>query len=182
MEHYIKQSEREFSQRKLEEYDKFGRIIRWGRQNPVLFAEHFFGVKLFDYQKWCFAESWARPFVLWLECRAAGKTAKLAVFLMAKMLLIPSYTVFISTLTAEQSVRTFRKLEDIALQRIPSFRSCTDIFAREVDKSQNSDTGFLHNPMGHTFRLFNNSELRTLSSNLNALRGNRGSVAYDEAA
>lgn len=173
---------RELSQRKIEEYNRFEKIINHGRKNPIWFSEEFFGVQLMDYQRWVFMESWHKPFVMWLMCRGAGKTIESAVFLMTKMLLIPNYHVYISTTSAAQSIETFSKLENLALQRIPSFKSCTDIFAREVEKSANSETGFLHNPAGHSFRLYNNSQLLSLSSNINAVRGKRGSVLYDETA
>lgn len=182
MDLYVPTSDKEFSQRKLEEYAKFAKVIAAGRNNPIWFSEEFFGIKLMDYQKWCFMESWYRPYCLWLECRGAGKSTLAAIFLQTKLILIPDYKVYISTNSAQQSIETFLKLENIALQRIPSFKTCTDIFAQEVYKSANSETGFLHNPAGYSFRLFNNSELVTLSSNLNTIRGKRGSVLYDETA
>ncbi len=150
--------------------------------NPIMFGEEFFGIKLLDFQKWCVMESWATPFVVWLQSRGVGKTVLSAIFLMLKMLLIPSYIVYVSTNSATQSIETFRKLEDIALQRIPSFKTVTDIFANEVERGGTSDTGFIHNPGGHYFRLFNNSSLTTLSSNTNTIRGKRGSVLFDETA
>jgi hypothetical protein len=182
MDYYSPPSEKVLNQKKLEEYTKFSKIINWGRANPIRFVESFFGIALLDYQAWAFMESWCKPYVMWLECRGAGKTAKAAVFLQAKMMLIPDYKVFISALTARQSIDTFKKLEDIALQRIPQFMTCTDLFSREVEKTANSDTGFLHNPAENKCKLYNNSELITLSSNVNAIRGKRGSVMYDETA
>ena len=316
---------KEVSQRKLEEYDEFCRIINEGRKNPIWFANYFFGIEMMDYQRWCFMESWDKPFVLWLACRGSGKalaigtpiptpnghttigelkegdyvldddgcptrviyvspifigndcyeitfkdgeviiadadhlwtlstsdssyvtsstknidrfmsfnpdldlylypdhkgkkkhidlivktqtvptrciqvenqkglflcgrhmtvthnTTLAAVFLMTKMVLIPDYQVYISTNSAAQSIEVFKKLEDIALQRIPSFASANDLFANEVIKSANSETGFIHNPAGHYLKLYNNSGLTTLSTNLNAIRGKRGSVLYDECA
>lgn len=315
----------ELSHRQLEEYEQLSKILNAGRSNPVWFANYFFGIELMDYQRWCFMESWDKPFVLWLACRGSGKalaigapiptpsgyttigelkvgdkvldnngrpvsvtytspvyfgnqcyeltfddgeiivadadhlwtistsdssyvtsrtksidrfvsfnpgielylypdhkghkkklslitktdsvptrciqvdsdkglfmcgkkmtvthnTTLAAVFLMTKMLLIPDYQVYISTNSAAQSIEVFKKLEDIALQRIPSFASATDLFANEVMKSANSETGFIHNPAGHTMKLYNNSGLTTLSTNLNAIRGKRGSVLYDECA
>lgn len=182
MEIYIPTTDQEFSQRKIEEYAKFEKIINWGRKDPVHFAEEFFGIKLIDYQKWCFMESWDKPFALWLCSRGTGKTTLAAVYLQTKMLLIPNYNVFVSTNSLCQSIDCFKKIEDLALQRIPSFKTVTDIFLAEVEKSANSETGFLHNPAGHFFKLYNNSSLLTLSTNLNALRGKRGSVYYDETS
>lgn len=182
MEYYIPTTEKEFSQRKLEEYAKFEKIINWGRKDPIRFSEEFYGIKLIDYQKWCFMESWDKPFVLWLCSRGTGKTTLAAVYLQTKMVLIPNYNVFVSANSLAQSIDCFKKIEDLALQRIPSFKTVTDIFLAEVEKSPNSDTGFLHNPAGHYFKIYNNSSLLTLSTNLNALRGKRGSVYYDETA
>lgn len=182
MEIYIPTSDIEFSQRKLEEYAKFEKIINWGRQDPIRFSEEFFGIKLIDYQKWCFVETWDKPFALWLCSRGTGKTTLAAVYLQTKMLLIPNYNVFVSTNSLAQSIDCFKKIEDLALQRIPSFKTVTDIFAAEVERSANSETGFLHNPAGHSFKLYNNSSLLTLSTNLVALRGKRGSVYYDETS
>lgn len=182
MEIYIPTSDIEFSQRKLEEYAKFEKIINWGRQDPIRFSEEFFGIKLIDYQKWCFMQTWDKPFALWLCSRGTGKTTLAAVYLQTKMLLIPNYNVFVSTNSLAQSIDCFKKIEDLALQRIPSFKTVTDIFAAEVERSANSETGFLHNPAGHSFKVYNNSSLLTLSTNLNALRGKRGSVYYDETS
>ena len=183
VEYYSKISDHALSQKKLEEYEKYCKIINWGRQNPVRFVEEFFGIQLIDFQAWSFMESWYKPFVMWLECRGAGKTAKSAIFNQAKMLLIPNYKVFVSAITAEQSIDTFKKLEDIALQRIPQFKTCTDIFAREIERTPQSETGFIHSKSsGYKFRLFNGSEMVTLSSNINAIRGKRGSVVFDETA
>lgn len=41
MEIYIPTTDQEFSQRKIEEYAKFEKIINWGRKDPVHFAEEF---------------------------------------------------------------------------------------------------------------------------------------------
>ncbi len=102
---------------------------------------------------------------------------------MAKMMLIPNYRVYISTTTAEQSIEVFKKIEEIALQTNPSFQSCTDVFAAEVDRGTgHSKTGFIHDKAGHHFELFNNSKLITLSGNSDANRGKRGSVFFDECA
>ena len=55
-------------------------------------------------------------------------------------------------------------------------------FAREVDKTgSNSETGFLQAPTCK-FRLYNNSKMEALSSNLEAIRGKRGAVWFNETA
>lgn len=182
MEFYTPMSTKELSQKKLEEYDKMAKIIQWGRQNPVRFAELFFGTKLIDFQAYCFMKTWTAQYALWAECRGAGKDTLAAVYNMTRLTLIPDYSLYISSNTYAQSVESFNKLRDIALRRIPSFASATDIFAREVDKTgSNSETGFLQAPTCK-FRLYNNSKLEALSSNLEAIRGKRGAVWFNETA
>lgn len=182
MEIYTPMSTKELSQRKIEEYEKMSKIINWGRCNPVKFCETFFGLKLIDYQAYCFMRTWAVQYALWAECRGAGKDTLAAAYFMTRLLLIPDYSLYISSNTYAQSVESFNKLRDIALKRIPSFASATDIFAREVDKTgSNSETGFLQAPTCK-FRLYNNSKMEALSSNLEAIRGKRGAVWFNETA
>lgn len=182
MEIYTPMSSKELSQRKIEEYQKMSKIINWGRCNPVRFCETFFGLKLIDYQAYCFMRTWAVQYALWAECRGAGKDTLAAAYFMTRLLLIPDYSLYISSNTYAQSVESFNKLRDIALKRIPSFASATDIFAREVDKTgSNSETGFLQAPTCK-FRLYNNSKMEALSSNLEAIRGKRGAVWLNETA
>ncbi len=182
MEIYKPMSSKELSQRKIEEYSKMSRIVQWGRKNPVKFCETFFGLKLIDYQAYCFMRTWIVQYALWAECRGAGKDTLAAAYFMTRLLLIPDYSLYISSNTYAQSVESFNKLRDIALKRIPNFKSATDIFAREVDKTgSNSETGFLQAPTCK-FRLYNNSKMEALSSNLEAIRGKRGAVWFNETA
>lgn len=180
MEIITRLTDKEFSQKKLEEYAQWEKIVQYGRQNPIWFMQWAFGIELMDYQKWVFMNSWCRPFCLWNLCRGGGKTLEAGTLHMSKMLLIPNWKVYIASNSLAQSVECYKKIEDLALNRLPSFRSLTDIFAEEVYRSPNSETGFIHDPKGHTFRLFNDSELLTLSSNITTNRGKRGSVHFDE--
>lgn len=179
---YTPMSHKELSQKKLEEYEKMSKVVQWGRKNPVKFAELMFGIKLIDYQAYCFMRTWTCQFALWAECRGAGKDTLASSYFMVRLTLIPDYSVYISSNTYAQSVESFNKLRDIALKRIPSFASVTDIFAREVDKTNtNSETGFLQAPTCK-FRLYNNAKLEALSSNLEGIRGKRGAVWFNETA
>lgn len=173
-------SNKEFSQKKLEEYANWQKITQYGRQNPIWFMEWAFGIELMDFQKWVYMNSWYRPFCIWLECRGGGKTVKAATMHMSKMLLLPNWKIYVASNSLAQSIECFKKIEDITLNRIPSFRSLTDIFAEEIERSPNNETGFIHDPKGYNFKLFNNSELVTLSSNIITNRGKRGSVHFDE--
>ena len=182
MEIYKPMSSKELSQRKIEEYTKMANLVQWGRKNPVKFCELAFGIKLIDYQAYCFMRTWTVQYALWAECRGAGKDTLAAAYFMTRLLLIPDYSLYISSNTYAQSVESFNKLRDIALKRRPSFKSATDIFAREVDKTgSNSETGFLQAPTCK-FRLYNNSKMEALSSNLEAIRGKRGACWFNETA
>ena len=182
MEIHTPMSKKELSQRKIEEYTKMANLVQLGRKNPVKFCELAFGIKLIDYQAYCFMRTWAVQYALWAECRGAGKDTLAAAYNMTRLLLIPDYSLYISSNTYAQSVESFNKLRDIALKRIPSFASATDIFAREIDKTgSNSETGFLQAPTCK-FRLYNNSKMEALSSNLEAIRGKRGACWFNETA
>ena len=157
-------------------------ITQWGRRNPVKFTEVFWGLKLIDYQAYCFMRTWPVQFALWAQCRGGGKDTLAAGYFMTRLALIPNYSLYVSSNTYEQSVESCAKLRDIALKRIPSFKSATDLFAREVDKTgTNSETGFLQAPT-FKFRLYNNSKMAALSSNLEGIRGKRGAVWLNETA
>ena len=84
---YVKPTEREISQRKLESYQKLAEIKQWGLRYPTKFLSEFVGVDLLDSQEYTFMMSWTRPYVLWLESRNAGKTTKLALYAMLRGLL-----------------------------------------------------------------------------------------------
>lgn len=98
---YVKPSENEISQRKLESYRKLAEIKQWGIKNPTKFMSIFLGVDLLDAQEYVFMNSWTKPFVLWLESRAAGKTTMLALYSMMKGLLFNNYRIYICSGTAD---------------------------------------------------------------------------------
>lgn len=183
MEFYSIMSDKTLSQKKKEEYAKFAEIIQYGRQNPIWWTEYMYGLQMFDYQAYYYLNSWYRRYCLWLCSRRIGKTTGAAIFLHGKMVLFPNYNVYISTNSASQSFEIFKMVEDIALKRCAQFRTCTDIFSRELERSSLNDTGFVHDKIsGYNCRLYNNSSLTTLSTNANALRGKGGSVLFDETA
>ena len=175
---YVKPTEREISQRKLESYQKLAEIKQWGLRYPTKFLSEFVGVDLLDSQEYTFMMSWTRPYVLWLESRNAGKTTKLALYAMLRCLLHNNYRIYICSGTADQSQETFRKIEDIAMKNIESMTGLTDVFRNEVEISQANSSGFVHNPMGFTYKLYNGSFVKTLNSNINAKRGKRAEAVY----
>ena len=119
---YVRPTEFQISERKLEGYKKLAEIRQFGIKYPTKFMKEFIGVELLDAQEYTFMNSWTKPFVLWLESRAAGKTTLLALFSMVKGLIFNNYRTYICSGTADQSQETFKKIEDIALKNINAKR------------------------------------------------------------
>ena len=111
---YVKPTEFQISERKLEGYKKLAEIRQFGILYPTIFMKVFIGVELLDAQEYTFMNSWTKPFVLWLESRAAGKTTLLALFSMVKGLIFNNYRTYICSGPDDQSQETFNKIEDNA--------------------------------------------------------------------
>lgn len=170
------------SQRKLESYLRWSKIVQWGRKNPVAFSEMFLGVEYMDYQRYCFQSSWDKQFVLWLMSRNGGKSTLSAPFIMTKMMLFPNFESYILSTTSAQSQDTFMKMEKIAKKQIESFTGLTDIYYNEIVKSASNTDGFTHSPQGFKYELFNGSKVTSLSGVEDNIRGKRSSLnLYDES-
>lgn len=74
---YVKPSELEISQRKMDGYKKLAEIKQWGIRNPVKFMNFLYGIDLLDEQAYIMQMSWNKPYVLWLASRASGKQISL---------------------------------------------------------------------------------------------------------
>lgn len=182
MDIFTKTSTKELSQRKLENYDKYCKIIQWGRGDPVSFASRIMGIELLDIQKFAIYNSWCRDFNLWLESRNAGKTTQLAIYPMLRSMLIPYHVTYYIGNSGDQAKESFKKMEKIAKREIESFVGSTDIFMHELKISGANSDGFTHNPASFKCELFNNSEIYTLNSDIINIKGKRaGLVCYDEA-
>lgn len=60
-----------------ETWDKYCKIIQWGRANPTRFLEDFIGLQFTDHQKYVLLSSWLPANVVWVEksCRVKKKIA-----------------------------------------------------------------------------------------------------------
>lgn len=178
---FTKPTEEILSQRKLETLQRVADIKAWGLKNPVKFMELMFGVELLDYQAYAVQASWNKSHALWLFSRNGGKSMLLGLYDMTRAMLLDNSRIFICAGTSNQSIDTFTKIEDMAKKNITSMPGLTDVFLHEVISNMKNSDGFIHNPAGFTFSLFNNSFVKTLSSNINALRGKRATlVNFDE--
>ena len=171
------------SYRKREQYEEWCKFIQWGRKNPVLFAEHIFGIEFMDYQRYIFQMSWNTPYVVWCCSRGSGKSILGSIFIMTKSLLIPFHKSYILCGVGSQSTELFTKIEKFVTRQIPSFAGLTDIYQGELVKSAANTNGFVHNPASYHFALYNGSEVFTLNGNFSNNRSKRSNLNfYDEAA
>lgn len=182
MDYFIPPTKVELTQRQLNDFALYTKVIQEGRRNPIWFTEEFFGVKQFDSQKVIFMNSWVARYVVWIIHRGFGKTSLSDIYDATRLVLIPNYKIYVSCNSASQSADYFRSLEDIFKGINPTFKSITNMFLGEIVTSPTNRDGFSHDMSnGHNFMLRNDSSLRTLSTNLEAIRGKRGSVQADES-
>lgn len=179
--YFVRPSEHDMSVRKMEMYQNTCEFIQWGRRNPVAFAEHVFGVKLLDYQKYVFTETWNKQYIVWCMGRGSGKSILGSIYIMTRTLLIPQHKSYILCGVGSQSIEMFTKLEQLTKKEIPSFKGFTDIFYDEIVKGGNSD-GFLHNPSSYSLKVYNSSQVFTLNGSFDNNRSKRSQLNfYDEA-
>lgn len=179
---FVKPTEEIISQRKMEGMQKLSEIKQWGLRNPTKFMERFIGVDLLDVQTYTFMNSWDKMYALWLCTRNYGKSTLLALYYMARGMLLNNCRCYICAGTSDQSIETFEKIVSIAKNEIESFTGLTDVFRNEVVINMTNNDGFIRNPAGFTYRLYNGSFVKTLNSNVNAKRGKRAeAVCFDES-
>lgn len=179
---YSKSTKKMLSQRRLETYDNYCKIIQWGRRHPVDFARRVFGLEMIDYQKYTIWQTWNAAFAVWLKSRNAGKTTDAAIYTMLRSTLFPGYVSYFISNVGAQAKETFLKMEHIAKKEIPTFIDCTDVFLNEVEKNINGGSGFVHDTASFHVKLFNGSEIFTLNSDPTNARGRRANMIYiDEA-
>lgn len=179
---FVKPTEEIISQRKMEGMQKLSEIKQWGLRNPTKFMERFIGVDLLDVQTYTFMNSWDKMYALWLCTRNYGKSTLLALYYMTRGMLLNNCRCYICAGTSDQSIETFEKIVSIAKNEIESFTGLTDVFRNEVVINMTNNDGFIRNPAGFIYRLYNGSFVKTLNSNVNAKRGKRAeAVCFDES-
>lgn len=81
--------------KRKEIFDKYCKIIRWGRANPTRFIEDFFKLQLTDMQKYVLMSSWIPANIVWLMGRNSRKSYLVTPFMMARALLLPNTNTYI---------------------------------------------------------------------------------------
>ena len=166
-----------------ETWDKYCKIVQWGRRHPTRFVETFLNLQLTDYQKYIFLNSWSASTAVILCSRGSGKSFLSAPFIMTRSLLIPNHITYIISVSGGQSSATFSKMEDLANNNIASAIGVSSVFLDNVKKAHSKLSGFTHSKDGCHVELFNGSEVTSLNSVPDNLRGSRSNcTCFDEAA
>lgn len=121
-------------------------------------------------------------FLCGYSCKVTHNSTLISILLMAKGMLFNNYWTYICSGTANQAQTTFTTLERLANDNIDSFQGSTGyIFKNELVTNSTTGMGFTHSTKGYQYKLSNGSETRTLSSNIDAERGQRGNTVFDES-
>ena len=168
---FIKPNDYSMSQRKLERYEQIAKIKAYYQRNPVKFMQEVLGAELFDAQAYCVQMSWNKPYVLWVCSRGFGKSSITDLILMTKGMLFNNYWSYIASGSGDQAIQTFKTLENIANKNIESMTGLTDVFKQQIEIKNAAGDGFVHNPSGHFYSLYNGSFTKTLNSNVDRRRG-----------
>jgi hypothetical protein len=178
---YVKPGTYAMSTRKLESLIKIAYMQKYYQCNPVRFIDNFFNIELLDAQAYIVQRTWNCPNVLVLASRGFGKSTVIDLILMAKDMLFSNIWTYIASGTGGQAEQTFTKLEQIANDGIDEMKGSTGyIFKNEVSINNAAGDGFSHGSNGFKYTLYNGSFTQTLNSNVDAKRGARGSVVFDE--
>lgn len=164
--------------RKQEIFERYNRLIQWGRKHPTRFIEKIFGIELLDYQKWVILNTWTAEKAAWVCSRNAGKTFMGAIYLMAKALLFPKFQIKIMNVSGKQSFETFTKIEDIAKKNIASLLGVTDVFSDELVKSNANTDGFTHDQKGYECELYNGSNIKAIVGKPTTVVGSRSNINF----
>ena len=178
---FVKPSEIMVSQRKYDGLLKLAEIKSWGLRNPTKFMNRFIGTDLLDVQNYAIMNSWNKTNALWNMTRNGSKSTMIGLYYMVRGMLMNSCRCYICAGTSNQSIETFEKIVSIAKNEIESFTGLTDVFRNEVVINQANTDGFVRNPSGFTYHLYNGSFVKCINSNVNAQRGKRAEcVCFDE--
>lgn len=103
-----------------------------------------------------------------------------APFIMTRSLLIPNHKTYIMSVSGGQASATFSKMEDLANNNIASVIGVSSVFLENVIRPNSKTSGFSHGKEGMHVELFNGSEVTSLNSVPENLRGARSNLnVYD---
>lgn len=179
---YLKPGSYAMSTRKIDALINIARMQKYYQCNPVRFISDFFSIELLDAQAWIVQRSWNCPNVLVVATRGLGKSTIIDLIIMSKGMLFNNFWSYIASGSGGQAEQTFTTLERLANDNIDEMVGSTGyIFKNEVEIKNAAGDGFSHSSNGFTYSLYNGSMTQTLNSNIDAKRGMRGTVIFDES-
>ena len=168
--------------KQLETFEKYTKILQWGRRNPTRFLEDFMNLQFTDHQKYVLLSSWIPQNVVWLLSRSSGKSFMSAPFIMGRSILIPSHNTYIMAPSGGQAQETFTKLENLAKDNIASVIGVSSFFLDETIRANAKADPFVHDKNSYHVSLYNGSTINTLNSVATNIVGIRSNFnVYDEA-
>ena len=179
---FVKPIDYPLSTRKIESLLEIAKMQKFFQCNPVKFIDIMFNIELLDSQALAVQRTWVCPNSLLVCTRGWGKSTVIDLQLMSKDMLFCNYWCYIASGSGSQAEQTFTTLERLANDNIDTFSGSTgSVFKNEVEIKNASGDGFSHGSNGFTYSLYNGSMTQTLNSNVDAKRGFRGSVIFDES-
>ena len=179
---FVKPINYPMSTKKIESLLEIARLQKYLQCNPVKAIDTFFNIELLDSQAVATMVMWFIENVLVVGSRSWGKSTVIDLNIMAKDMLFCNYWAYIASGTGSQAEQTFNTLEKLANDNIDSFSGSTGkIFKNEIEIKNASGDGFSHSSNGFHYNTYNGSQTTTLNSNIDAKRGYRGSVIFDES-
>ena len=166
--------------KRKEIFDKYCKIIRWGRANPTRFIENFFKLQLTDMQKYVLMSSWIPANIVWLMGRNSRKSYLVTPFMMARALLLPNTNTYIMAPSGGQAQGTFTKLEDLAKGNIASVIGVSSVFLDECVRMNSTADPFTHAKQSYSVELYNGSTINTLNSVIKNIVGIRQKICRFE--
>lgn len=179
---YVKPHGYSISSRKIDSYIQIANIQKYLQCNPVRAIDLFFNIELLDGQSLLVERSWICPNVLAVCTRGYGKSTVIDLEIMAKDMCFCNVWTYIASGTGGQAEQTFTTLERLANDSIDTFYGSTGfIFKNEIEIKNAAGDGFSHSSNGFSYSCYNGAMTKTLNSNIDAKRGSRGSVLFDES-
>jgi len=179
---YVKPHGYSISSRKIDSYIQIANIQKYLQCNPVRAIDLFFNIELLDGQSLLVERSWICPNVLAVCTRGYGKSTVIDLEIMAKDMCFCNVWTYIASGTGGQAEQTFTTLERLANDSIDTFYGSTgSIFKNEIEIKSAAGDGFSHSSNGFSYSCYNGAMTKTLNSNIDAKRGSRGSVLFDES-
>lgn len=179
---FVKPINYPLSTKKIEGLLAIAQIQKYFQCNPLKWIDLMYNIEMIDAQSLIISRSWNCPNVLVDASRGIGKSTTIDLMTMSKDSLFCNYWCYIASGSGSQAEQTFMTLEQLANDNIDEFVGSTGkLFKDEIVVPNANGDGFSHGTNGFHYATYNGSFTKTLNSNIDKKRGNRGSVIFDES-